>query len=88
MGKQPALSPTVRSWAVRILQAGSSTYDVARTFWVAQGTVSKLIERYRKTNSVSDRPRSGRSMKIRRRQFFSPEQIQDESRSRPIDYYR
>ena len=34
---------------------------IARHFWINRSQVSRLIAKYRQTNDVTDRPRSGRS---------------------------
>ena len=62
------MTNAARSRALGMLQAGLSTRNVAATFGVAQSTISRLLQRFNATNTVSDRPRSGRPRSTTRRQ--------------------
>ena len=60
MGRRPSLSANTRYQALGMLRAGQSTRQVAAVFGVAQSTISRLLQRFHATNSVSDRRHSGR----------------------------
>ena len=54
------LSIEMRNQAIGMLQAGMTQTAVARNFGVSQGVISRLSSRFAETNSVLDRPRTGR----------------------------
>ena len=57
------LSPVDKARAIGQLEAGKSQTEVAATFGVTQGMISKLKTKFRLTGDVKDRPRSGRPKK-------------------------
>ena len=57
------LSPVDQARAIGQLEAGKSQTEVAATFGVTQGMISKLKTKFRLTGDVKDRPRSGRPKK-------------------------
>lgn len=56
----PRLSNDQRLRSIGMLEAGMDQRDVARIMHCHQRTISELLQRYRQTGSVADRPRSGR----------------------------
>jgi len=56
----PRLSEAERNRAVGMLQAGVPVVDVSRTFNCSRTTIHQLARRFRETDNVRDRPRSGR----------------------------
>ena len=68
MGTKHSLSTNERQRAVGMLQAGQSARRVAGTFGVAPITITKLLNRFTTTNSVTYRARSGRTRVTTQRQ--------------------
>ena len=64
----PRLNEAERLRAVGILEAGMTQVDVAMRLGVHFNTVYRLWRRYQQSNSVRDRPRSGRPRVTSRRQ--------------------
>ena len=58
--KMPRLQENERIRALLQLASGVSASDVARQFNCHRNTIIKLQHRYHQTDSVKDRPRSGR----------------------------
>ena len=58
--KMAKLSNLNRSRAMGMVEAGRSYQQIANHLHVAKRTVVRLVQRYRATDSVKDRPRSGR----------------------------
>ena len=56
----PRLSNVDRARDIGQLEAGGTPGYCSRQIWCCQATISKLRRRYRDTNDVKDRPRSGR----------------------------
>lgn len=56
----PRLTSAQRNNAIGRLEAGESVTAVARHFGVSRQTITSLRQRFTTTNSVDDRPRSGR----------------------------
>lgn len=68
MGRRPSMTLNDRLIAIGMLNGGSSVNHVARHFQVHERTIYRLQSRYRQTNSVKDRPRSGRPKKTTQRE--------------------
>jgi transposase len=68
MGRKRSLSTNERQRAVGMLQAGQSARRVAGTFGVAPITITRLLNRFTTTNSVTYRARSGRTRVTTQRQ--------------------
>ena len=49
-----------RARAIGMVQAGADQNVVARQLGVHKSTISRLVQKFRQTNTVNDRPRSGR----------------------------
>ena len=49
-----------RARAIGMVQAGADQNVVARHLGVHKSTISRLVQKFRQTNTVNDRPRSGR----------------------------
>lgn len=58
--KMGRLNAADRNQAIGRLQAGESKSEVARVFNVHPSTITRLWDRFRRTTSTNDRPRSGR----------------------------
>ena len=54
------LSEAEKNREIGMLQAGLSVLDVSRTLNCSRNTIHELARRFRETDNVSDRPRSGR----------------------------
>ena len=68
MGRRPSMTLNERLIAIDMLKCGSSVNHVASHFQVHERTIYRLQSRYRQTNSVKDRPRSGRPKKTTQRE--------------------
>ena len=68
MGRRRSLSTNERQRAVAMLQAGQSARRVAGTFRVAPNAITRLLNRFTVTNSVTDKARSGRPRVTTQRQ--------------------
>ena len=68
MGRRPSMTLNDRLIAIGMLNGGSSVNHVARHFQVHERTIYRLQSRCRQTNSVKDRPRSGRPKKTTQRE--------------------
>ena len=51
------------SQAPSMLRAGQATRQVVKVFWVAQSTVSRLLQRYHVTNSMRDKKKPKKNKK-------------------------
>ena len=56
----PRLSPEERTRTLAMLECGQTEEQIARRFHVSCSTVTRLIRRVRVTETVADRPCSGR----------------------------
>lgn len=61
------LSAALCNRIVGMRQAGSSQGQIARTYRITQGAVSKILKRHRETGLTTPRPRSGRPKKTTER---------------------
>lgn len=80
MGKNPSLTPTIRSQVVCLAREGHSQMDISRRLNVARCAVQNALRKYIETGSYHDAERSGRPKKttsyddrvIRRSMVFNP----------------
>ena len=61
--RRPGITFEQLERAIGRLTAGMSERDVARHFQRYESTISRLVNRFQKTGTVADRPRSGRPRK-------------------------
>ena len=62
------LSQLDRGRAIALILQDRSQRDIAQQFWVHESTISRLVQRVRATDRLTDRPRSGRPRVTTQRQ--------------------